>query len=146
MGTKLFKNTVIIIALAVSMAAAALDVRAQDVSASFPIDFPVLSAKLSSKFGPRVHPVRKVHRHHGGVDLVAPAGSHVRSVTDGVVVFAGKLKGYGKLVTVRHANDTYSLYGHLSEMVVNVGSPVKAGQVIGRVGKTGLATGNHLHF
>ena len=146
MAKKLFIRSILSLVVAVSMAALAVDARAQNVSASFPIVFPVMSAKLSSKFGPRVHPVRKVHRHHGGVDLAAPQGSHVRSVTDGVIVFAGTLKGYGKLVTVRHSNERYSLYGHLSEIVVNVGSQVKAGQIVGRVGKTGLATGAHLHF
>ena len=110
------------------------------------IVFPLVGSRISSKYGKRVHPVRRVHRHHGGVDLAAPSNSHVRAVASGTVVFVGQYLGYGKLVTIRHQNERFSLYGHLNEYLVNPGQQVKAGDLIGRVGATGLASGPHLHF
>ena len=110
------------------------------------IVFPVVSPKISSLFGNRQHPVLGHQLHHGGIDLAAPAKSHVRVVLDGRVVFAGPYAGYGKLVTVEHTNGRTTLYGHLSEITVNVGKIVSAGDVIGRVGSTGISTGPHLHF
>ena len=110
------------------------------------IVFPLMEARLSSGYGPRQHPVRKVHRHHNGVDLAAPKNSHVRSVAAGLVVFADRYGGYGKLVTIKHPDGHFSLYGHLSEVLTNPGNSVDAGELIGRVGSTGLATGPHLHF
>ena len=85
-------------------------------------------------------------RHHSGVDLAAPKYSHVRAVLDGNVVFADSHGGYGKLVTIEHADGFVSLYGHLDEITVNPGQRIKAGELVGRVGSTGLATGPHLHF
>lgn len=128
-----------------------LAVTASSVCAdSFPhfnVVFPVMGARVSSKFGMRNHPVYKTQRrHHAGVDLAVPSHSHVRSIAGGVVVFAGWYKGYGKLVTVQHEGGFVSLYGHLDEILVNVGEQIASGAVIGRVGKTGTATGSHLHF
>jgi murein DD-endopeptidase MepM/ murein hydrolase activator NlpD len=111
------------------------------------IVFPVVSPELASGFGVRAHPLnRKIVRHHGGVDLAAPKGSHVRVVMDGRVVFAGVYAGYGKLVTVEHHDGRTTLYGHLSEILVNPGQKVAAGDLLGRVGSTGASTGSHLHF
>ena len=111
------------------------------------IVFPVVSPEMASGFGIRAHPLnRKVVRHHGGVDLAAPRGSHVRVVMDGRVVFAGVYAGYGKLVTVEHPDGRTTLYGHLSEILVNPGQKVSAGDLLGRVGSTGASTGAHLHF
>ena len=108
--------------------------------------FPLVSARLSSPFGKRVHPVKKVVAHHQGVDLAAPSYAHVRSMASGQVIFAGTHGGYGKLVTIRHNNGYMSLYGHLDEISVNLGDRLSAGQILGRVGSSGLATGPHLHF
>lgn len=110
------------------------------------IVFPLMAPRLSSTFGPRNHPVRKVHRHHNGVDLAAPKNSHVRAVAAGIVIYADEYGGYGKLVTIKHQNGYVSLYGHLRDMRVNPGERVNPGDIIGRVGSTGLATGPHLHF
>ena len=115
-------------------------------SASSTIIFPLLFPKLSSKYGSRLHPIKKIVKHHGGVDLAAPEKSHVRAIMAGRVVFAGTLPGYGKIVTVEHSSGEYSLYGHLSEILLGVGTKVDAGTLIGRVGSTGSATGPHLHF
>jgi murein DD-endopeptidase MepM/ murein hydrolase activator NlpD len=110
------------------------------------IVFPVISPKLSSKFGNRIHPVYKYARHHSGIDLAVPEKTHVRAVLGGRVVFAGVYAGYGKLVTIEHSRGTVSMYGHLSEFKVNCGQVIKQGQIIGRVGSTGISTGPHLHF
>jgi len=116
------------------------------LSAGSTIIFPLLFPKLSSKYGSRVHPIKKIVKHHGGVDLAAPESSHVRAIMAGRVIFAGTLKGYGKIVTVAHGPEEYSLYGHLSEISIAVGASVGAGTLLGRVGRTGAATGPHLHF
>ena len=123
------------------------DAFAQSLSeAGFPIVFPLVAPIVSSKYGARKHPIRKVVRDHGGVDLAAPLGSHVRSVAEGTVIFEGQYGGYGKLVTIKHRYNQVSLYGHLSEVRVNIGSHVAAGEIIGRVGSSGESTGPHLHF
>lgn len=108
--------------------------------------YPILSPKLTSKFGSRKHPIFKHVKHHDGVDLAVPANSHVRAISAGKVIFADRYGGYGRLITVVHDDGFTSMYGHLSAINVKVGDKVKPGQVIGLVGKTGAATGNHLHF
>lgn len=116
------------------------------IQAQFAFVSPIVSSRLSSKYGTRRHPILKFSRAHRGVDLAAPSKSHVRAVTNGTVVFAGRYAGYGKLVTIRHANGQVSLYGHLSEILVSPGRQVLSGEIIGRVGSTGHSTGPHLHF
>ncbi len=110
------------------------------------IVFPLLAPRLSSKYGNRKHPIVKAVKHHSGVDLAAPEKSHVRSISDGVVIFAGTLPGYGNVVSIKHDGEFISLYGHLSTIDAKTGDAVNAGAVIGRVGSTGRATGPHLHF
>lgn len=111
-----------------------------------PVVFPLMAPRISSKYGKRKHPIHRVSKHHNGIDLASPKGAHVRVVLGGTVVFAGRYKGYGKLVTVRHEEGYTSLYGHLNEIRVEPGEIVNAGQIVGRVGSTGQATGPHLHF
>lgn len=95
----------------------------------------------------RRHPVlRRMDRKHNGVDLAAPEYAHVRAVAAGIVVFADQYAGYGKLVTIKHEKGYTSLYGHLAEILVNTGQRVRAGELIGRLGSTGMSTGPHLHF
>lgn len=110
------------------------------------IVFPILAPRVSSGFGFRIHPIRKFSAKHQGVDLAVPEGSHVRAIMAGRVVYADRYAGFGKLVTVSHGNGKTSLYGHLSEILVNPGEEIPAGALIGRVGQTGAATGPHLHF
>ena len=119
---------------------------AQTRFASGLIVFPVVSPRISSSFGMRNHPIRGNQLHHQGIDLAAPEKSHVRAILDGQVVFAGVYAGYGKLVTIEHSGGRTTLYGHLSEILVGVGKKITAGDVIGRVGTTGISTGPHLHF
>ncbi len=108
--------------------------------------FPIVSPRLSSKFGARNHPVYKRKIHHNGLDLAVPANSHVRAVASGKVIFAATHGGYGSLITILHKDGASSMYAHLKKIKVEVGDVVKSGQLIGLVGKTGTATGNHLHF
>jgi murein DD-endopeptidase MepM/ murein hydrolase activator NlpD len=108
--------------------------------------FPVMGPRLSSAYGPRKHPVQKFTKHHNGVDLAAPPNSHVRAVASGTVVFSDSYAGYGKLVTLQHRDGYVSMYGHLSATRVNPGQRVRAGEIVGTVGSTGVATGPHLHF
>lgn len=112
----------------------------------FAIVFPIVAPKLSSKYGKRIHPIRKFSRLHQGVDLAAPENAHVRAVAAGRVVFADRYAGFGKLVTIEHVDGYTSLYAHLSEIKVHIGETVSAGAIIGRVGSSGEATGPHLHF
>ncbi len=108
--------------------------------------YPVVGPRLSSVFGDRKHPVKRMKRHHNGVDLAAPEGAGVRVISEGRVVFADDYAGYGKLVVVQHKDGKTSHYGHLSTIKARPGTYVKPGELIGLVGETGIATGPHLHF
>ncbi|MDR7485601.1 MAG: peptidoglycan DD-metalloendopeptidase family protein [Armatimonadota bacterium] len=105
-----------------------------------------LRGPLSSRFGFRVHPIFRRRHHHTGVDIAGPRGSPVRAAYDGAVIFAGWYGGYGKLVVLDHGQGISTLYGHLAEIVVAPGQRLARGQVLGRVGSTGYATGPHLHY
>ncbi len=97
---------------------------------------------------------------HHGVEFVNPSGTEIHAVGDGVVIFAGNdlktrfadwLNFYGNLVIIKHDSDAwsepiFSLYGHLSKILVTQGQTVEAGELIGQVGATGYAIGSHLHF
>lgn len=109
---------------------------------------PVSGAALSSGFGRRTHPVLGVVRAHEGVDWSAPHGTAIVAVADGVVLSAGWEGDYGYTTRIRHAGDVETLYAHQSSLAAGLaaGSRVEQGQIIGAVGSTGLATGNHLHF
>lgn len=111
-----------------------------------PIDLNI--ARMSSGYGWRIHPVLKDKRLHRGVDYAAPKGTPVYATEDGIVVMAGWRGNYGKLVTIKHAENVETFYAHLSGIApgVRTGAGVKKGDVIGYVGKTGLATGNHLYY
>ena len=107
---------------------------------------PVDGARISSKFGYRIHPIRKTRRMHTGVDYAAPTGTPVKATADGTVVRAGVAGGYGNMVEIQHSDGTTSRYAHLHAFRTSVGQPVKQGQVVGLVGSTGMSTGPHLHF
>lgn len=101
---------------------------------------------MTSGFGPRVHPVTGAHRLHAGVDIAAPASAAVWAAAPGTVTFAGTLGGYGTTVTIDHGGQVSTLYAHLTADNVSRGEQVRAGQVVGTVGATGVVTGPHLHF
>lgn len=108
--------------------------------------YPVMGPRMSSDFGVRKHPVKKVRRHHDGIDLAAPVGAPIRAIADGQVMYADPHGGYGRYIVIRHNNDFTSHYGHCEKMDVTPGATVVAGQIIGTVGSSGVSTGPHLHF
>lgn len=110
--------------------------------------FPLIgSAVTTSEFGWRVHPVIGSWLMHAGKDLAAPEGTPVVASLSGRVVMSGLAGGYGLAIEIEHDNPRRrTLYGHLSELYVREGQVVRQGEVIGRVGSTGLSTGPHLHF
>ena len=85
-------------------------------------------------------------RRHDGIDISAPSGTPIRAAAGGKVVFAGSMRGYGNLILLRHPDDLFTAYSHNSVNSVRQGQSVKQGQLIGKVGRTGRATGPHLHF
>lgn len=105
------------------------------------------SAVTTSPFGWRLHPILGSWIMHSGRDLAAPEGTPVVAALAGRVVSSGDAGGYGLAIEIEHANPLRrTLYGHLSELYVKPGDTVRQGEVIGRVGSTGLSTGPHLHF
>ncbi len=103
---------------------------------------------MTSTFGPRMHPILKTVRIHKGVDWAAPVGTPIVAAFDGQIAFEGDGKGYGNLIRITHANGRETRYAHMQRFAANisVGSAVKAGDLIGYIGTTGLSTGPHLHF
>ncbi|TIQ68748.1 MAG: M23 family metallopeptidase [Mesorhizobium sp.] len=103
---------------------------------------------MTSTFGPRKHPILGTVRIHKGVDWAAPMGTPIAAAFDGEVVFQGDGGGYGNLVKISHGNGRETRYAHMQKFAVKggVGAKVKAGDIIGYIGTTGLSTGPHLHF
>lgn len=83
---------------------------------------------------------------HRGVDVAAPEGTPVSAMKGGRVTFAGARGGYGNTIIIEHGSNVRTLYAHLSRIDVRAGQRVRGGEVIGAVGRTGNATGPHLHF
>ncbi len=123
------------------------DATGKSLRASF-LRAPVAFRRISSMFGGRRHPVLGTWRQHKGTDYAAAMGTPVRSIGDGVVIFAGRKSGYGNVIDIRHRNGFVSRYGHLRSFAkgVHTGAHVSIGSTIAAVGMTGLATGPHLHF
>ncbi len=110
-----------------------------------PVDFRRISSRFTKE---RYHPVLGKKRPHRGVDYAAATGTPIRAAGDGRVVFRGTKGGYGRTVIIKHGSQYTTLYAHMSRYRSKVkrGSRVKQGQTIGYVGKSGLATGPHLHY
>ncbi len=110
---------------------------------------PVKYSRISSRFSySRFHPIKKRNIPHYGTDYAAAHGTPIFSVADGTIENAAFTRNNGKYVKIRHANSYKSQYLHMSGFAKGIksGTRVKQGQVIGYVGKTGLATGNHVCF
>jgi murein DD-endopeptidase MepM/ murein hydrolase activator NlpD len=88
----------------------------------------------------------KNSRFHKGIDLPAPRGAAVIAAAAGTVITVASEGAYGRYVVIDHESGYQTLYAHLLEFAVRPGDRVGAGQMIGRVGKTGNATGYHLHY
>lgn len=108
--------------------------------------WPLEGASVTSEYGYRIHPVYGTRRLHAGIDMGAGRGTPIASSNDGVVIFVGTRGGYGRTVLVDHGNGITTLYAHMSEAGVFDGQAVSRGDILGFVGATGTATGNHLHF
>ncbi|MDX1934464.1 MAG: peptidoglycan DD-metalloendopeptidase family protein [Capsulimonadales bacterium] len=106
-----------------------------------PVDGPI-----TSRFGMRYHPILHVTKLHTGIDFGAGIGTPILAAADGVVIFAGYMRGYGNSVVIDHGGGVSTLYGHQSEIVAVEGQNIARGQMVGRVGMTGYTTGPHLHF
>lgn len=110
---------------------------------------PVRFSRISSHFNPnRRHPILHTIRAHKGVDYAASTGTPVRATGNGRVKFAGRKGGYGKTIIIQHGKKYSTLYAHLNgfKKGLKTGKKIKQGQVIGYVGRTGRATGPHLHY
>ncbi len=97
-------------------------------------------------FGRQVHPRFGTETFRRGVEIEADEGAAIRAVYPGIVVYRGWLKGYGNLIILDHGEGYYTLYAHASELLVEEGDRVGAGQVIARVGETGAWGGPRLYF
>ncbi|MEJ2367897.1 MAG: M23 family metallopeptidase [Acidobacteriota bacterium] len=101
---------------------------------------------IASGFGMRTDPIGGEPEFHAGLDIAANRGSPVEAPAEGIVIFAGWRRGFGKCIEISHGNGLSTLYGHLSKILVKPGQTVKRFMVIGRVGSTGYSTGYHLHY
>lgn len=105
------------------------------------------NARVTSKFGSRVHPIKRIRRQHNGVDYACPVGTPVRAVASGVVTKRGwDAFGGGNRIWIKHSNGYESAYLHLSRFAVKQGQRVTQGQVIAYSGNTGASTGPHLDY
>jgi murein DD-endopeptidase MepM/ murein hydrolase activator NlpD len=109
---------------------------------------PIEGGKVNSPYGMRLHPVLRTMKMHRGVDFPAPRGTPVYAAADGVVEDMGWRGNYGKYIRIAHDARHATAYGHLDDFAPEVteGTRVTQGQLIGYVGRTGLATGNHLYW
>ena len=105
------------------------------------------STAITSPFGWRIHPISRVREFHSGIDIGGlPVGRNIVAADSGMVILADWFGGYGKTVIINHGKGITTLYAHASHILVKEGQTVAKGQVIARVGSTGMSTGPHLHF
>ncbi|MCL2016947.1 MAG: peptidoglycan DD-metalloendopeptidase family protein [Defluviitaleaceae bacterium] len=102
--------------------------------------------RVSSGYGNRTHPITRRPEFHTGVDIPAPSGTNIIAAESGFVIASGWRGGFGNTVIIDHGNGLTTLYGHNSRNLVSEGQWVNRGDVIARVGTTGISTGPHLHF
>ena len=110
--------------------------------------WPSYCTYITSRQGPRTHPITGEYKNHGGTDIGASYGSAIYAADSGTVVRSsdGWNGGWGNYVMIDHGNGMQTLYAHMSSRAVSVGQTVSRGQTIGYVGSTGMSTGPHLHF
>lgn len=104
------------------------------------------STYITSRFGPRTHPITGAYKNHTGLDIAANSGANILAADGGTVILAEVNGGYGNCVMIDHGNGYITLYGHMSGYACSEGQSVSKGDVIGYVGSTGMSTGPHLHF
>ena len=108
--------------------------------------WPLDQVRVTSRFGRRYHPIAHRNKMHSGIDMVAERNQPVMAAGAGIVVRAGWMHGYGYEVTVDHGNGRVTRYSHLARTLVLEGTQVVKGMPLGLAGRTGTATGVHLHF
>lgn len=115
--------------------------------AGIPTGKPVYRGQISSSFGTRQDPFKPVLAKHKGIDLRAAKGSRISVMAKGKIVSAGyQNNGYGNIVVVDHGNGFVTKYAHMNRIYVKKGDEVVCNQALGEVGRTGRATGDHLHY
>lgn len=104
--------------------------------------------RISSVFGMRLDPIRKIQKLHKGIDIAAPSGTAIVAAEEGIVLISGWVNGYGNTIVLDHGSGLWTWYAHIRDggLKVGEGDIVKRGQKIAEVGTTGDSTGNHLHF
>lgn len=102
--------------------------------------------RITSSFGERIDPFLGEGAFHAGLDIAAAYGTPVRVTADGLVVFAGVMRGYGRTIVVDHGHGIRTLYAHLSGLAVTVGQHLDRDEVVGYLGESGRATGPNLHY
>ncbi|MCK4236653.1 MAG: M23 family metallopeptidase, partial [Candidatus Krumholzibacteria bacterium] len=102
--------------------------------------------RITSFFGIRKHPRYNTREFHRGIDIKAEYGEQAFASACGTVIFAGRQSGFGNVVIIDHGHRFSTVYAHLWVLEVDKGAQVKTGDVIGKIGRTGNATGTHLHF
>jgi len=102
--------------------------------------------EITSAFGLRQDPFKKVEKHHTGVDFRSETGTPVKATGDGLVIEASSNSRFGNKVIIKHDNKYQTLYAHMHELKVIEGQKVKKGEIIGTVGSTGASTAPHLHY
>jgi murein DD-endopeptidase MepM/ murein hydrolase activator NlpD len=115
-------------------------------NALLPSGMPVTHGYIASGYGERSDPFNGHQAIHLGLDFAAPEGTPVTAVADGVVTFAGVRSGYGNVVEIDHGNGYMTRYAHNSKIDAELGTRVRAGDDIAKVGSTGRSTGPHCHF
>ena len=116
------------------------------LASALDLKMPVENARVTSKFGHRIHPTLKTKKFHNGVDLAAPIGTPISSAQKGTVSVVGEDNRSGKYVVVEHGNGLRTSYCHLSETKVSRGQRVNRGELVALSGNTGRSTGPHLHW
>ncbi|HIZ56511.1 MAG TPA: M23 family metallopeptidase [Firmicutes bacterium] len=105
-----------------------------------------VSGVVSSPFGYREHPISGDPDFHKGTDIAAPAGTDIYAALEGTVITAQESSSLGLYIELSHGDGLITRYAHCSELIATVGTKVRQGEVIAKVGSTGNSTGNHLHF
>ncbi|VAV91236.1 hypothetical protein MNBD_ALPHA08-379 [hydrothermal vent metagenome] len=119
----------------------------QQQAKKLPLALPVDKVtRITSRYGLRRDPFRKVAAMHTGIDIKAPYGAPVRTTADGIVLSAGWAGGYGRRVVVRHKNGIVTRYAHMSRLLVKKGQVIKVGTKVGLIGSSGRSTGAHVHY
>ncbi|MGX6960186.1 MAG: M23 family metallopeptidase [Rickettsia endosymbiont of Pentastiridius leporinus] len=119
------------------------------IISKIPIMMPEYEPRVTSHYGTRNSPHKKKRKKkcfHSGIDLQGPKGSPIYASASGIVIKAARASDYGNFIEIKHSPKFVTKYAHLKEMHVKEGSKIMRGQLIGIQGKTGNATGEHLHF